>query len=327
MEKLILLLHIFVASFSYADNKLDFSSFRFENDSFFRDDGLYSNGLIAAWGYDDVAHLDNKTLPDWLAYLAQKSYLMGRQGKHYDIAYTVAHLLQTPIDISTSQLVEEDAPYVGLMAWHGKLTAYDQNTIDRLSLTFGLVGPASGAEFVQKITHEVIAASEPHGWENQISNEFVFQLQAERNWRIYNKEFVSSEFDLVTGVDTGFGNYRSDIGVGLGVRWGQDLQNNFSSYSVFPIEKLNTAHNSDKGWYLFANTSSFYVANDIFMDGNTFQDSHRVDLIHLQYGASIGVMANIYNWNFVYSLVQLSDQYRGQNESSRFGSFTVTYLF
>ena len=327
MKKLIFLLHIFVASFSYADNTVDFSSFRFENDSFFRDDGLYSNGLIVAWGYDDVAHLDNKALPDWLDYLAQKSYLTSLQDKHYGITYSVAHLLQTSIDISTSQLVEEDAPYLGLLAWQGKLTAYDQHSIDRLSLTFGLVGPASGAEFVQKIVHKVIAAKEPQGWDNQLANEFVFQLQAERDWRVYDKEFESSEFDLVMGVEAGFGNYRSDIGAGLGVRWGQGLHNNFSSALVFPIEKLNTAHNSANGWYLFANTSAFYVANDIFLDGNTFRNSHQVDLIHLQYGVSLGVMANIYNWNFVYNLVQLSDQYHGQNESSRFGSFTISYLF
>lgn len=327
MKRFIIVAIMLLTSFSYADDGADFLSMTVENDAFVRDDGLYSSGLIATWGYNDVERLDKQTLPDWLAYVAQKSYLSTQQDKRYSISYSVAHLLQTAIEISVEELIEEDAPYVGMLAWKGKLSAYDQLMIDQLSFTLGMVGPAAGAEFVQEVTHAVIGASAPRGWDNQIGNEPVFRVQAERLWRIYDNTLADTEFDVITGVNGGIGNLRSNIAAGVGLRWGQDLQSNFSSAPVFPLQKLNHAHYSPYGWYFFANASAFYVANDIFIDGNTCQDSHSVDLIHQQLGASVGVMANIYNWNVVYTVLQLSDQYHGQNERSRFGSIAITYYF
>ena len=327
MNRLIIVLIMLFTPFAYADNEIDFFSFTGENDAFYRDDGLYSNGLLGSWGYDDVEGMDEQTLPDWLAYLVQKSYLYTQQDKHYAISYTVAHLIQTAIEIKVQELVEEDAPYVGMFAWETELTTYDEANIDRLSLLLGAVGPAAGGEYMQKVVHGVIGASEPQGWDNQIGNEFIINLQGERSWRVYEKMLESSEFDIVTGIRGEIGNFRSDVGVGVDMRWGRGLQNNFSSASAFPAQKLNTAHHSSNGWYFFANSSAFYVVNDIFIDGNSFQESHCVDLIHLQYGASVGVMVNIDNWNIVYTILQLSDQYHGQNERSRFGSLTFTYYF
>ena len=327
MKRFIIAVTMLFTPFSYAENKVDFFSLTLENDAFVREDGLYTGGLIAAWGYGGLEGLDKQTLPGWLAYLAQKSYLNSQQDKRYAITYRVAHLSQTAIDIKVAELVEEDAPYVGMLGWAGQLTAYDQFIIDRLSLTLGMVGPVVDAELVQYVVHKVIGANDPQGWDNQIGNEPVFRLQAERLWRVYNKTLENTEFDLLTAVNAGIGNLRSDIAAGVGGRWGMDLQHNFSSAAAFPVQKLNGAHNSPHGWYFFANVSASYVANDIFIDANTFQDSHRVDLIHPQYGASLGVMANIYNWNLVYTLLQLSDQYHGQSEHSRFGSLTLTYYF
>ena len=61
--------------------------------------------------------------------------------------------------------------------------------------------------------------------------------------------------------------------------------------------------------------------------GNTFKESHSVELKHQQVGVSAGLMANIHNWSFIYTLLYLSDQYEGQNAPSRFGSVTVSYQF
>ena len=327
MKRLLITAIMLFTPFSYAAHDIDFFSLTIENDFFFKDDGLYSSGLIATWGYDDVERLDEQSLPGWLAYLAEKSYLNRQQDKLYNIAYAVAQLQQTPIDIKVAELIEEDAPYVGMLAWEGQLTSYDQFSLDRLSLVLGAVGPISGAEFVQDVVHKLIGANDPQGWDHQINNEPVFRLQAERSWRIYDKTLQDAEIDIITGANAGIGNLRSDLGAGIGLRWGQGLQSNFSSFSAFPVQKLNFAHNSPNGCYVFANVSAFYVANDIFMDGNTFQDSHSVDLIHQQYGASVGLMANINNWGFLLTLLHLSDQYHGQNERSRFGSVTLTYHF
>jgi len=328
MKILIVLVMLLFTPFSYAnDGRSDFISFTFENDAFFRDDGLYTNGLIFSWGDNELSRLDRQTLPLWLAYLAQKSYLTSEPGKSYSVTYRLGHLLQTAIDLKATDLAAEDAPYVGLLAWNGQLSAYDDVRSDQLSLTLGAVGPLSGGEFVQSNVHKVIGSKAPQGWDHQIDNELVLRLQAQRLWRIYDQPLGGAEFDLLMGLQAGAGNLRSDIGAAVGLRWGIELTKNFSSASAFPIKKFNNANNNAHGWYLFVNSSAFYVGNDIFMDGNTFQDSHSVALIHQQFAVSAGVMVDFQQWNFVYTLFQQSDQYQGQNEASRYGSITVSYNY
>lgn len=328
MKTLMIIALLLFSPLSDADQPpLDFFSFTFENDSFFKDDGLYSNGLIVSWGYNELSRLDSETLPAWIAYLVQKNYLTSEPDKSYSVTYRFAHLIQTAIDLSAQELVPEDAPYVGLLAWNGQLAAYDARGSDQLSLTLGVVGPLSGGEILQSKVHQLIGSTAPQGWDNQISNELVFRLQAQRLWRIYDDSLGSGEFDLLTGLNAGIGNLRSDIGAGIGLRWGKELAENFSSASAFPVKEINSANSSPHGWYLFLNSALFYVANDIFMDGNTFEQSHSVSLIHPQVGVSAGVMVNFHQWNFVYTLFQQSDQYQGQNERSRYGSITVLYNY
>jgi len=330
MKKLMIIVLLMFTPLCFAnDETLDFFSLTFENDYFTTDDGLYSNGLILSWGYNELSSLEGDTLPSWISYLAQKSYLTSEPDKTYSVTYRFAHLIQTAIDVSEKELVPEDAPYVGLFAWNGQLSAYDDLSSDQLSLSLslGLVGPLSGGKRAQSAVHQAIGSMAPRGWDNQIGNEFVFRLQAQRLWRIYDRPLGIGEFDLITGINGGVGNLRSDIGAGVGLRWGQELTDNFSSASAFPIQKINSLNTSPHGWYFFVNTSAFYVANDIFMNGNTFQDSHSVSLIHQQFGISAGIMVNLYHWNIVYTLFQQSDEYRGQNETSRYGSITVSYNF
>lgn len=327
---LVIILLLFPPILTFANDNLEkraFASLIFENDSFFKDDGLYTSGLFLNWGYNHVPAFDAHHLPSWIAYLAQKTHLPSKKHKQYSISYGVGQQLQTSTDISIAELVEEDAPYVGLLAWEASLLANNEQVSDEVGLILGVVGPIAGAEFVQSLVHDFTGGREPQGWDNQISNEFVFRLQTRHIWRIYETDVGNVEFDLLTGLDGGLGNLRSDVSTGFGIRVGQRLTENFSSATVFPVQKFNGLNNTPYGWYLFANVSASYVANDIFINGNTFQDSHSVDLIHPQATVSLGVMANIYNFSILYSLLYATDEYQGQTEDSRFGSITLTYHF
>lgn len=310
-----------------SDYDLDYFTLSFENDVFYHDDGGYSNGLIINWGYYDVAALDNTSLPSWIAYLTDKTYLTSLQDKKYSVSYTIGHLIQTSTDIKVSELMEEDAPYVGLLAWEVNATAYDEYVSDDLSLTLGVVGPMAGGEPLQKQIHDWIGANEPMGWDHQIDNELVFRLQAKRLWRNFAMPIGPTEVDVITGINGGIGNLRTDANAGVGLRWGQKLQSSFASSSPFVVQKMHGLTPSPYGWYFFANISGSYVLNDIFINGNTFQDSHSVDLIHWQAGASVGAQINLYNWNFIYTLIYTTDQYTTQSEDTRLGTISITYNF
>jgi lipid A 3-O-deacylase len=145
--------------------------------------------------------------------------------------------------------------------------------------------------------------------------------------RIYKSDLFNSQFDFLSGIDGGIGNLPSDLATGICVRFGQQLSQNFGSATAFPVQKISGLNYSPYGWYLFFNASASYVANDIFMNGNTFHDSHSVDLIYQQIAFSTGIMVNIYNFYVLYTLLRISDEYEGQAEPSRFGSVAISYQF
>ncbi|MEH6452364.1 MAG: lipid A deacylase LpxR family protein [Psychromonas sp.] len=330
MKKVVLLLIVLSPQSNAQQNEIDFFSFTFENDIIFSgEDGGYSNGFIGAWGYNNVPKLDKQVLPLWIAYLADKSYLTSMPNKQYALSYRIGQLIQTDTYVAESSLVEEDAPYAGLLAWEGHINAFDKDVSDQLGLTLGVVGPASGAEQTQKLFHALFGYSEPQGWEHQLQNELVFRLDVMRTWRLYDvpSPFMGAEFDILGGMLGGVGNLRSDIATGINFRWGKELENSFSSATAMPIKKLNQLNNTPNGWYLFANISGAYVANDIFIDGNTFADSHSVDLIHGQTTFSTGVVLNIANWGVVYNMLYATDEYETQTEDTRYASLTVTYNY
>lgn len=307
--------------------KHKFASVVLENDAFFSDDEQYSHGLFFNWGDTHAKTLDEQTLPTWIAYLAQKSYLVSDINKQYAISYGFGQALQTAVDISVEELLEEESPYVALLAWEVNLLAYDELVSDEAGIIIGAVGPIAGGESSQTFAHQILGAQEPQGWDNQINNELVLRAQARRTWRVYETPLWGGEFDLLTGIDGGVGNLRSDLSTGVGMRFGQQLNKNFSSASVFPVQKFNGLNNSCFGWYLFMNISASYVANDIFMNGNTFEDSHSVDLIHPQSAVSLGFMANVGDFAILYSMLYLSDEYENQSKASRFGSLVLSYHF
>ncbi|WP_166739327.1 lipid A deacylase LpxR family protein [Psychromonas algicola] len=323
----LIILCLFCLPVFASEQDVDYLSLSFENDVFFREDDGYSNGFTFNWGYYDVSHLNESSLPTWLSFLAKQSYINHFDDRQYQVNYTFGQFIQTATDIKISELTEKDAPYVGLIAWKANIMAYNDNISDELSLTLGAVGPATGGETIQKNLHDVIRANRPLGWDNQINNEVVFRIEGERLWRHSIASFKQTEMDLVTGINAGFGNLLSDVNVGIGLRWGKALSANFSSSSPFMIQKLNGLKPNPNGWYVFANLSTSLVLNDIFIDGNTFEDSHSVDLIHWQAGLAAGIQLNLYDWNIIYTMIHSTDQYETQSDETRWGDITVTYHF
>ncbi|MCK5819956.1 MAG: lipid A deacylase LpxR family protein [Psychromonas sp.] len=307
--------------------RLKYFGVMIENDLIFKDDALYTNGTLAFWGYHDISTLDDTTMPVWMSFLTQYTYLANQPNKRHDITYSIGQLMQTPVYYQERTLQEDDVPYVALFAWNTRLQTFDNVIDDQIGLTLGAVGPIAGGEFTQKMLHSVTPSPYPKGWDNQIDNEVVVRLDTLRKWRFYEKSLYYTQIDFITGGGGGVGNLKSDLSVGLTARWGTSLQKSYAQAPLFTTQQFNNLKPSPFGWYFFTNITASYVFNDIFMDGNTFKDSHNVELINEQLAFSLGAMFNIYNWNLIYTNVILSDQTEAQIEVSRFGAITLSYQF
>lgn len=306
----------------------DWAQLTWENDLFVGEDDGYTNGLGFSWGHRSLTGARDQSLPDWIAFLASRTYIASLPQREYAVSYGVGQTMYTPDDIEAKQLIEDGRPYAGLLFWSGSLYAFDQQQADRLSLTLGVVGPAAGAKHSQKLVHSISGAKEPRGWSNQLHNEPVFALEAQRLWRLGQGNLGSLEWDGIGGGSAQIGNLASSVATGLTLRVGSRLASTWSGVSLVPARTINSfASDRLASWQLYLSVTGRYVANDITLDGNTFEDSHSVPLKHGQALASAGLAFNRGHWATSLSYQLGTDQYEGQYNETRFGSLSVTYLY
>ena len=76
--------------------------------------------------------------------------------------------------------------------------------------------------------------------------------------------------------------------------------------------------------YAFAATEGRAVARNIFLDGNTFKDSHSVDKETWVYDWAVGLVVRYGRFAVSYRVVTGSPEFTLQEESQRYGSVSLT---
>lgn len=305
----------------------DYLTVTWENDIFAGKDGGYTNGLAVSWAYAGFNEFTTDNTPEWIHTLTKNLPIATTENKQRAIGYSVAQAMQTPSDLSQRALQKDEAPYAGLIVWRANLFAYDTQHVDRLGFALGFVGPVSGAKFSQRIIHKATGSTKPMGWDNQLKNEMVFQVSMMRMWRLVARDNRAVGFDIVGLTGGAIGTLKSDVTTGLSLRFGHDLASNYATASINPGREINPLAGDNTDWHIFFNISASAVANDILINGNTFEDSHSVPLQHLQAQFVTGTSFNIANWAFLFSAVIGTEQYKHQAPHPRYGSLSVTYNF
>lgn len=319
------LLSVGAATHSQPAYRANSFSLTFDNDVITSDDGGYTSGLSFSWARAPYSRFSSENLPHWIHALVKNLYINTLPNKTRAVSYTLVHAMQTPDDIETEALLPDQAPYVGFLGWRGSLHAFDDAVADRLAALLGVVGPITGAEHLQRAVHDLTNSSEPRGWNNQLENEPVFRIGAERIWQLHAVHFGGgTRFDVIGVAQGGVGNFRSDLGVGFSLRYGRSSANSFATANVFAGQEMGPLAAGQHGdWSIFFNVLGRYVVNDISIDGNTFEDSHSVDLKHAQALATLGVAVDFRNWTFSLSGTIGSDRYRTQPANTHYGTLSV----
>lgn len=297
-------------------------TFTLENDLFVGDDSRYTNGIGIIYGKGLFDQFTPEVMPHWLHALVDRTYINQIDNRQRAIVYGLYQVMQTPEDITTTELQVDDLPYAGLLAAQTELYAINETRSDRLTLTLGVVGPLSLAEKAQKTIHTAIGSQDPKGWDNQLRNEPVAMIELQRGYRLWHTDPVRSvELDAVALGSGSLGNLLSEAAGTLVFRIGNNLADSFPVVSVQPNRGVNPiAFASEFSWDIFAGLRAAYVINDISVDGNTFTDSHSLELDHTQSQFSIGANWNLANWAFTVAV----SEFRNVSDADPFGSFSIT---
>lgn len=276
-------------------------------------------GVMPKWarGFEDVTRAVTNTRPSF-----------------WGVA--VGQSLFTPEDISVKPAPKDQHPYAGwlyaqvLVAAEENVIAREPRYVDLYELEFGMVGPSALGLQSQRGIHQLLGAPQPKGWDSQLRDEFTFAGTVERRWRAERViNTLGLEVDASPGVGVTLGTLRTEAKAGASFRIGQNLARDFGPPRVRPglggVGYL--APGDGLSWYVFAGAELRAVARDIFLDGNTYRDSARVDKKPVVADFQAGAAVQAGDWRLAYTYVTRTEEFKTQGRQQDFGALALSVRF
>ncbi len=294
-----------------------------ENDRMVNTDRHYTHGTRLSWlsSADDV--------PDWARDVAGHVPLFAKK-RSLRIGYGLGQSIFTPEDTSSRALIPTDRPYAGWLYVSFSLVADTGRRLDSFELDLGIVGPAALGQDVQNNFHDLIGVGRSNGWGHQLDNEPGLVLYYERKWRKL-KEFSAYGLgvDVTPHLGGSIGNVFTYLAGGLAIRFGQDLPSDYGPPRIRPSLPGSSffVPQDGFGWYVFAGAEGRLIARNIFLDGNTFSDSHDVSKRIPVGDFQIGLAFTFDFLRITYSQVFRTREFRGQSQADQFGAISLSTKF
>lgn len=251
------------------------------------------------------------------------------------VSFVLGHNIYTPENIADTGLVLDDRPYAGwLYAGLGLVTIREKNNLkvlDNFELDIGIVGKSSFAEQAQNIWHrEVIHVPEANGWDNQLKSEVGVLALYERKWPyMFERKISGLELETTGSLGGAFGNVYTYGAAGVGLRVGQNLGLDYGPPRIRPGLHGGGFFRLPEGekfsWYLFGGVEGRAVARNIFLDGNTFRNSHSVDKKTFVGDLQVGFVVTYQRFRLAFTNVFRSKEFDGQDDIDQFGSINLSY--
>lgn len=314
-----------------AQEPRDSYSVQWENDRIANTDRHYTNGWRLAW----VSGARDSD-PEWVKDVLETLYPFAslRQGR---VGAALGQSIFTPENTTTSSLVLDDRPYAGWL--YGAISIHAEtrraapaagpDTLDTVELNVGIVGPWALGRQVQNGVHDLIGVGRSNGWGHQLDNEPGVMLVGERRWRPRPWRHFGLEMDAIPHVGGSVGNVMTFAAGGVTLRLGEGLDADYGPPLIRPSLSGLPATDTDRrfAWYLFAGGQARGVVRDIFLDGNTFADSHSIDKKRIVGDAQMGFAVIYRAVRLAFTQVFRTREFEGQSQSDRFGAISLSANF
>jgi hypothetical protein len=305
-----------------------FVSVQYENDMFARSgDRYYTSGL-------QLSMLQVQAPPAWLQRVADWTPFY-QQGSGLNLVqYTVGQKMFTPDDIVASELQVNDRPYAGYIYFGASVLSQITHSDhfdygNQFEITVGIVGPSAMGEQAQTFVHEIIGSDIPNGWDNQLKNEPALGLSYSRFWRLIQPLSDGLQFGVNPQISAVLGNVYTYGAGGVMFRLGNNLRRDLSPPNIRPGFPGVTYFQPGKqsSWYLYLGFESRLVLRDIFLDGNTFEDSHSVAKESLVGDMQYGLVYLFDDVRISVSNMSRTDEFTTQEKVTRYGALNLSFRY
>jgi lipid A 3-O-deacylase len=309
-------------------------SLYFENDYFGGEDRRYTNGVKLSWVSGDLSDWGKE---GWRQTLIESLPFVNQPDRQKNLGVALGQNIYTPDDTSLAVPDPTDRPYAGWTYLEFSFISKTDRMMDTVAIQLGIVGPKSYADETQRIVHEWINDDVPAGWDSQLENEPGINLVAERKWRLYGRTFGDTlGVDFIPHVGASLGNVQTYANAGGQVRLGFNLPSDFGVNLIrgggavsTPVNDADPRVSATRDWsfFIFGGVDGRAVAQDIFLDGNTFRDSASVDKKNFVGDAYYGFGVILGTWQLTYTEAVRTLEFDGQDGKSYFGSVTLSKAF
>ena len=321
-------------------------SLGYENDLFADTDRFYTNGIQLNWISPELKWFED------LEWFKQDTFL-GQQARNFinilpfsddpdrqrHLSFSLGQKMFTPQDVVSRNLVVNERPYAGWL--YGDVAFYSKNQrrLDSFEIQLGFIGDFSLAQEAQDLVHSIRGIDKANGWDNQLDTEVGLALIYDRKQRLIRRTDIVGMFGFDTIIHGGvaLGNVFTNLTSGAEFRFGWNIPTDFGSALIRPAGNTNAPTDATDpryqqgknalSFYVFAATNGRWVLRDIFLDGNTFSDSHSVDKKSLVGEFVLGSSFVIKNIKLSYAQVFRSKEYKGQSNGQSFGSISLSYTY
>ena len=298
-------------------------SLLFENDLFYNSDHDYTNGVLI--GYTTAP----QDTPDWAVDLARKLPFFAQEGE-VRTRYALGQDIFTPHNLSLPNPPPTDRPYAGFLYGAFGLVDDNETSLDQLQVTLGIVGPASLAEDTQKFVHRIIHGTDPQGWATQLRDEPGLIIQYERSLKLIPPQSVFGLFfDAEPHYGIAIGNIYDYVNVGGMARLGINIPKDYGPLRIDPSLPGSGFYEptGGVGAYIFAGVDGRAIARNLFLDGNSFQDSRSVSKMNLVGDLELGAAVTFRAFQLTFTHVMRTREYATQKTAAQFGAVNLSVRF
>jgi lipid A 3-O-deacylase len=248
----------------------------------------------------------------------------------------IGHSIFTPEDISANPAPPDQHPYAGWLYMQVMVGAEEDRDdgrtpryLDTYELEFGITGPSAMGEEAQRGIHEWLGAPDPQGWDSQLENEFAFAVSFDRRWRalrLFGDYFGGIEADLTPNAGATLGTLRTEARLGLTARIGQRIDSDYGPPRVRPsLSGVEHFAGGPLSWSLFAGVQGRAVAHNLFLDGNTWEESASVDRNPYVADFQTGFSVSAGDWRLAYTYVWRTEEFETQPTRQDFGALALSW--
>ncbi|NPA60526.1 MAG: lipid A deacylase LpxR family protein [Epsilonproteobacteria bacterium] len=326
-----LILFLFASVNIYADEKvdkewiLDRFNFYFEDDIYNKTDDGYSAGERLSLLY---------FIPEE-DYRIYDLFSMDFGNSYSYITFALTNQIFTPTDTQRTDLIVDDRPYAGWTYFEAGIHKSSKKHLRSLVLKVGVLGSLSFSQDIQNGVHSIIGSHEVKGWNNQLDNELGINLKYTHKWLFQTKKIGGFEISGVPFLSAEAGNIAINATAGVSARFGYNIPKDFGVSSIdigadpgIPIYGQYQNMKSES-WSFSINLlgAGSAVARDIFLDGNTFSDSHSVEKENFVYYYGFGFTLRYKNFVLDFIEINNSKKFKLEKKGHGVGTLVFSWLY